>query len=274
MCRIKIIFKWRPNEKSEKSFTKNLYRILDDCIHAGAQQLRSGYTPATNCHFLRSGIMRAAKLIIALGLGLIPYNLVLANGDPSIAKLNIYGVAVSSGADCSNPKVIAYSPVPTTYDLLTNPAFLTGHISAGTYQCMVLIMDAGLTFTPATNVGAHCSSGTSYQRVLCTGTCQYQSFSIDAANNLTYSGAVNSGAADSSQWASRPQVLLFLSTGSTGNGNNAFKQPTIAANGLNLSSPFTVGATGASGTFVINFAGQVNDTGTDCDLGPPAFGFR
>ena len=77
-------------------------------------------------------------------------------------------------------------------------------------------------------------------------------------------------------FANTPKVMLFLSTSSTGTGQNAFLKPAAGSttNGLPLNGAFTVSATGGSGTFVINFDGQVDGTQTPCDLMQPSFGFR
>jgi hypothetical protein len=218
-----------------------------------------------------------SKFIKAAVCGsLLLSSLAFAGSNPSLAKLKIYGVAAATNADCSNAKVIGYNYGGTTFDLLTNPALVAGVVSPGTYNCLILIMDAKLNFTPAAGASGSCTAGTNYDRVLCRVGCNYTAWSIDANNIIQYGSSTGSTAASSSDLANSPKSLLFLSTSSTGNGSNAFLRPSIGnwTNGLPLNGAFTVTAKGTTGTFVVNFDGQVDGSGGTCDLLQPSFGFR
>lgn len=201
-----------------------------------------------------------------------------ANGNPSSVKVNIYGVAVSQNANCSNAQMVSYNPAGTVYELTQNPQLVSGNLPTGSYQCVVLYMDDLITYIPATNVGTNCVAGQTYQRIIChsDSSCQYTTATI-ANGALTYGSTATSSASSSSDTSHINQVLLFLSTGSTAtNGNHAFQQPVSppSSNGLQLSGAFTVSPTGGTGTFVINFNNQITDTGSTCDLEPPTFSFR
>jgi hypothetical protein len=205
--------------------------------------------------------------------------------DPSIAKVTVFGIAVSKNQDCSGAVVVGYNPVGTVYDFLQKPSIVSGDIAAGTYQCVILYMNNLLTFTPLTSETGNapgCVAATSYSRIICAASgCTFTKTSVDASNNLTYTGTGTPQSANSQAISTPEKVPLFLSTGSTGTGNNAFMQPTGATasvtstNGIHLGAPFVVSATGGAGTFVVNFNGQVKSQGDgSCDLGPPTFTFR
>ncbi len=207
----------------------------------------------------------------------------IANVNPSSAILKIYGVAVSTNTDCTNAKVVGYNATGQNYDFLSVPApsLAAGPIDAGTYKCVILYMENSLQFVPAATAGT-CTNGTTYKRTICSngggggGVCTYTDASPDSSNILVF-GADKLPDANSSTDITHPnKVLLYLSTASTGNGNNAFRKPdaTHLTYGLGLTAPLVVAATGSSGTFVVNFNGQVDGNGGSCDLGPPTFGFR
>ena len=225
------------------------------------------------------------KLVLPFLLGSLLFGAgAFANSSPSSALVTVYGVAVSLNTDCSNAHVLGYNPAGAILDFTKGPSITNaGVIDPGTYPCVILYMSNAITFTPATSDAPNCVGGTTYTRVVCNaggggGGCQFTTASPDASNTLVYGALQTAKAASSSDVANAEKVLLFLSTASTstGNGQNAFQQPTAGnlGNGLKLASPFVVSATGGAGTFVVNFDGQINGTQNPCDLGPPTFAFR
>jgi hypothetical protein len=116
--------------------------------------------------------------------------------DPSIAKVTVFGIAVSKNQDCSGAVVVGYNPVGTVYDFLQKPSIVSGDIAAGTYQCVILYMNNLLTFTPLTSETGNapgCVAATSYSRIICAASgCTFTKTSVDASNNLTYTGNWNS----------------------------------------------------------------------------------
>lgn len=201
-----------------------------------------------------------------------------ANGNPSSVKIKIYGVAIGTNADCSNAKVLNYNPNGVTYDMLTNPVLFGGAINPGTYNCVIMYMDSAISFVPATTVGSNCVAGTTYQRTVChsDGGGQYTVAQPDSNGYLQYTGAQTCTSANSSDIAHSNKVLLFLSTQSTGVGTGSFQQPVTAGttNGIHLGGALNVSSNGGTGTFVVNFNGQIQDTGSMCDLQAPTFSFR
>jgi hypothetical protein len=219
-----------------------------------------------------------SKASAILTLGLFGSSFAMANVNPTMATLKIYGVAVSTTTDCSNAKVVGYNAAGQDFDFLTAPALAAGTIDPGTYQCVVLYMENSLQFKPASTVGS-CTGGALYKRTICSsggGGCMYTDASPDANNILVYGADKTPDAASSIDVTHPNKVLLYLSTASTGVGNNAFRRPDAGhlSYGLTLTSPLVVAATGGAGTFVVNFNGQVDGSGGTCDLGPPTFGFR
>lgn len=203
-----------------------------------------------------------------------------ANTNPASALVTIYGVAVSPNADCSNAVVLNYSSSPTAVDFEQTPSLFSGSPSAGTYNCVVLLMSDQLTFTPAATTG-NCTAGTTYSRVVCSGNCTYTTItnasSLAPGVTLTYGSTVQTSATTSQDLANATMVPLFISNGTSGTGQTglAFTQPTGAnatTAGIALSGAFVVPA--SSATFIVDFDNQVNGSQNPCDLGPPKFGFR
>jgi hypothetical protein len=217
---------------------------------------------------------KSLRLMTLCGLFLAS-NLV-ANTDPTTAKLNIYGVAVSTNTDCSDATVVGYTAAGTLYDFLASPTLATGTIAAGTYQCVILYMDAKLTFKPLATVGS-CTAATEYSINIANGGVTLAT-ATTSGTALTYGTEVAATGTGSTDLVHVDKVLLFLSTASTGDGQtgDAFRRPVTGhlGYGITLASPLVVAATGGKGTFVVNFDGQVNGSGGTCDLGPPTFAFR
>jgi hypothetical protein len=201
-----------------------------------------------------------------------------ATTNPTTATLKIYGVAISANEDCSNATVVGYNSSGTDYDFKQTPAIFTGTMAAGTYKCVILYMSSVINFKPLANDGSKCVAGTAYNVNVCnlSNGCTYTTASPNSSNVLVYGSGLTTPVGANSTSTTGDKVLLFLSTGSTGTGDNAFKQPLAATPtyGIKLTNAFTVSDTGSQGTFVVNFDGKVDGTGSNCDLGPPAFSFR
>lgn len=201
-----------------------------------------------------------------------------AFGNPSEAKITIYGVALSKNADCSNATMVDYNPAGKEFDFKASPSLLSAPVAAGTYNCVILYMKSVLTFIPASTVG-NCAAGTEYVRNIASGATTYTPVTINSDNTLTYGAATSVTGANSQDIANANKVLLFLSTGTSGTGQTgqAFLQPSDAPSstkGIHLGAPFVVSSGGGSGTFVVNFDGALDGGQNPCDLGPPTFNFR
>jgi len=215
--------------------------------------------------------------ILVIGLVFLATNAAYAAfGSPSLAKLTIYGMAVSTNADCSNALVVGYNATGVEYDFKQSPTLFAGNIAAGTYQCVILYMKSLLTFKPTTTVG-NCDASTTYVRNVCNNS-QYTPASPDSSNILVYGSLTNSSATSSQDITNYDKVLLYLSTGSVGTGQTgkAFQRPDTAGSdkGIKLGAPFVVSSSGSTGTFVVNFDNALDGGQNPCDLGPPTFTFR
>jgi hypothetical protein len=217
------------------------------------------------------------KLLLCTALSLVSATAHAGFTDPTIASLKIFGMAVSTNADCSNATVVGYNAAGTDYDFKKAPTLFTGAVAAGTYQCVILYMNSLLTFTPLATTG-NCTAGTSYTRNVAGPTTKYTPGSPNSSNVLVYGADVSASGSGSTDITHFDKVLLFLSTGSTGDGStgHAFQQPLAATPtyGIKLGAPFVVSDSGSSGTFVVNFNGKVDGSQSPCDLGPPTFTFR
>jgi hypothetical protein len=217
------------------------------------------------------------KILLATALTLISSNAHAAFGNPSVASLKIFGMALSTKADCSDALVVGYNADGTDFDFKKAPTIFSGNIAAGTYQCVILYMNSLLTFTPAATVG-NCVGGTSYTRNVASGSTFYTPGSPNASNILEF-GTRTAVTGTNGQDITHPnKVLLFLSTGSVGTGQTglAFERPDAASSpkGIKLGAPFVVSDAGSAGTFVVNFDGALDGGQNPCDLGPPTFTFR
>lgn len=170
---------------------------------------------------------------------------------------------------------------------MTNPSILSGSFSDGDYPCVILQMSDQVKFTPSTtSTSGNCVAGTSVTTPVCNSANgqTYQPMLIRADNTVVFGAARVCTAAVGNTGEA---VSLFLSTSSTltGGGPMApFIQP-IASNssqcpgtvgtgcGIKLTNSFRVSGT-SSGTFVVNFNGEVQDQGGTCNLNAPLFSFR
>jgi hypothetical protein len=179
--------------------------------------------------------------------------------------LKVYGVAVSTSADCSAPIVVFSSGTATEIDMATSPTLGTGTVPDGTYQCVMITMSDAVKITPRTTEGA-CVAGTESSG----GVCQ----DVESTNLLS---GTTFGTATSCS-AGEDKVTLYLHTGTTRTkgGGLAFLKPTSTADpdhGLALAAPWVVSGTSV-GTFVADFTGTIMPGGGECGVNPPVFGFR
>lgn len=205
---------------------------------------------------------------------------------PSSVKVTVYSVALSTSTDCTNPTVIASYPSGKEFDFMQNPAILSGTIADGTYPCIILQMSDQIKVTPSsTSTTGNCVAGTEFTNPICkaANSQAYQSMTVNSDNSASFSSV---GTCTAAVGNTGEVVPLFLSTASTLSTGNLvpFVQPS-AANaascvgsvktgcGIKLSSSFTVAGSGA-GTFVVDFTGQLSDSGGLCNLNAPAFSFR
>jgi|GEM_PF-885253 len=199
----------------------------------------------------------------------------------------IFSGAVANG---SYPCVILQISDQVTFTPATTST--SGHCVAGTpvttpicnsgngqrYQTMTVNNDNTVTFGAVQGCTAAVGSGgESVALFLSTA-----SSPVTSLNNVTF-GAVNScKTAIGSGGESLPRVLSPAST--LGHVMAPFIQPSSSTAsecigcvssgcGINLASALVVGTT-TSGTFVVDFHGQVADQGGECGLEAPTFSFR
>lgn len=217
------------------------------------------------------------QFITLFGLILFLSSQVHAAVSPSEVFIDVYAIAISQNADCSNPLVVIDNgATPVRYNFTSNP-FLgepTTPIPPGTYNCMIMKMSDVIRFRPAATEGS-CTAGTQYTIDVCRTTQGTYTPMTISGTSATF-GSAGTDCTGSSGSPTDTQVPLFLSTHSTNSGGagSAFDRPaTAGSNGFTLNGAFVV--TGSkTGTFVVNFNDQVTGSGGSCDLNPPVFGFR
>jgi hypothetical protein len=206
--------------------------------------------------------MKMIKLLV-LFLSLAAANSFAESTSPTSVLIKVYGVAVSTSADCSSPVSIFSSDSGSQVDFVNNPVLGGGDIADGTYRCVMITMSDIITATPLATAGT-CTAGVPVTGEVCQNT---ESTDLLSGSSTSHINCVTG----------EDRVTLFLDTGTTRvNGGGAFRKPTSTAdatNGYKLSSPFVVSGT-SSGTFVADFTGQMDGSGGSCGLQPPAFGFR
>jgi hypothetical protein len=205
---------------------------------------------------------------------------------PSSVQITIYSVSVSSNADCSNASAVATYPGGQIFDFEANPTIFSGAVPNGTYPCVILQMSDQITFVPATtSTTGNCVTGTPVTTPVCNSANgqKYQQMTVNVDNTVTFGAVLPCTAAIGNAGEVVPLVLSTASTLTHGN-LVPFIQPSagtisdceggVASGcGINLVGPFVVSAT-TSGTFVVNFQGQVADQGGECGLEAPTFSFR
>lgn len=233
-------------------------------------------------------IKRSSIFVLGLSLASTPAFAADTGLSPSSVKVTVYSVAVSTNADCSSAKVVASYASGKEFDFMATPApsLFTGTLANGSYACVILQMSDQVKFTPSTtSTSGHCVSGTSVTTPVCNSanSQKYQPMTVNSDNTVTFGALQTCTAATGNAGET---VALFLSTSSTGTTGvlAPFVQPATAnasncsgsvatGCGIKLSSAFTVNGT-ASGTFVVNFTGQIQDQGGVCGLNAPTFTFR
>jgi hypothetical protein len=194
-----------------------------------------------------------------------------ASGDPSKILVTIYGVAVSTSTDCSNPVVLFDSPNGIDADFLSNPVLGGGNIPDGTYPCVMINMSDVVRFVPKTSDGLNCVAGQTYSIDICRSD---NGCSFDVRQGTTFS--TNNTGHGTNTSASSDIVTMFLTTTAAANGSDNFRKPASTSDttrGIPLGSPFVVSGSSA-GKFVVNATNQVSSNGGLCGLDAPAFSFR
>jgi hypothetical protein len=195
------------------------------------------------------------------------------NLSPSSLKLKVYKFAVSTATNCSNPQTIVdngNSPVETNF--LSHPSLGSGHLTDGTYPCIIIEVSDNIKYIPATNsTTGNCLTSVESVLDVCRG--GDTSTLIDGS---TTTCAVRDD-----------RVALYISTMSNNSGGTAFIAPSVGTpgNGINLTSPLVVSGE-IVGKFIVNPSGKVCDDGADttaacdgggssnqCRLEPPTFTF-
>jgi len=210
--------------------------------------------------------MKISKKIL-LGAALLSLAFNAMALDASSLKVKVYAVMLSTSSLCTN--AITINTTSSVLDFLTIPTLGSGNPPDGTYQCVIIKMSDQIKFTPSTSSGS-CTAGTEYTNDVCqTG----DSMSVpDVAGSTQCHGSSTAPVDDT--------VYLYLTTNSyagtgSGGGGSTFTQPPTATslNGLHLAAPFVVSGITKS-KFVVNATGQVDGTGSSCNLNPPTFDFK
>jgi hypothetical protein len=194
-----------------------------------------------------------------------------AAGDPSKILVTIYGVAVSTTTDCSNPIVLFDSSSGVQADFLNNPILGGGNIPDGTYPCVMINMSDVVQFVPKTSDGVSCVAGQTYSIDICRSD---NGCSFDVRQGTTFS--TNNSGHGTNTSPSSDIVTMFLTTTAAANGSDNFRKPASTSDttrGIPLLSPFVVSGSSA-GKFVVNATNQVSSNGGLCGLDAPAFSFR
>ena len=193
--------------------------------------------------------------------------------DPSSLLVNVYAMAVSASTDCSNPIQVFKNDSATEVDFLANPTLGQGTVPDGTYKCVMITMSDNLKFKPSAASGTQCVTDTTYTIDVCRSD-QGSGSTYDSLDGTTFGSATACSGTDATPTSDK--VTLYLTTTSPVSGDEAFHKPTSATDtthGLNLASAWVVSGT-SSGKFVVDGRGQVQDIGSKCEMGAPAFSFK
>jgi hypothetical protein len=218
--------------------------------------------------------MKTNLRLITLGLavlGSVTSAHAVVHVNPANILVTVYGIAVSTSTDCSNPVVLFDSLTGTQFDFLNNPVLGGGDIADGTYPCVMINMSDVVQFSPATSDGSSCVAGTTYSIDICRSDngCSFQTRS-----GTTFSTAVAGHGTSVSP--SSDVVTMFLTTTAATNTGDNFRKPASTSDttrGIPLTNPFVVSGSSA-GKFVVNGTNQVyTDTG-QCGLDAPIFSFK
>ncbi len=215
------------------------------------------------------------NLILAIIVGHFFSSLAFAvSVNSSSTKLTIYGVWLSTSADCTSPVQVSSDANGTEVDINQSPVLGTGAVAAGTYKCLIIKINAVIKFTPATSDGANCTSGHEYTFNTCLA-----SNSVNTSKN-PITGAIINCTGTSVSDTTGDELFLYVSRNSacsgtlssdsacTGIFTNAWVPPTSAADvnhGFKLSSDITISGN-TSGSFVFNTDSQIDTNAGACDL--------
>ncbi len=221
--------------------------------------------------------------------------------NPTEFKVTVYQVSVSLSADCSSPQTIFSSVAGEETDFLASPSLGSGTIANGTYNCVMITMEDGIKFKPASTEGT-CTGGTEYSIDLCrarsgsaTADEYYQSYTDLLSGTTTTSTECSGTSQIIGSGGASNKVTLYLRTTSldTADSDSDFttvwKKGTALANtnksggvtgpsqdrpnGLPLASPFVV-SNAKTGIFYVDATGKIDGSNGNCELLPPKFGFR
>lgn len=205
------------------------------------------------------------------------------NLSASALTFKVYKMAVSTSPLCTNMiTVVDNGNTPVAVNFLGNPDLGNGVLANGTYHCIAIEFSDVLSFTPSsTSTGGSCASGVPRNLDICRSDNAGSSKLIDGTTtSCTGTNGANAGLYGT---AGADRVAIYLSTGVTVGGNDAFNPPlTLGVNthGFNLVSPLVITGTSA-GKFTVNPTGKVCDSahstcggiaGT-CGMEPPVFSF-
>lgn len=200
-----------------------------------------------------------------------------------VLSLKVYKMAVSTSALCTDLiTVLDNGNSPVSYDFLANPSLGDGVLANGTYNCVVIEFSDVLSFTPSTtSTSGSCDASTPRNLDICRSDNAGSSKLIDGSTTTcTGTNGVNTSVYGT---AGADRVAMYLSTGVTVGGNDAFNPPLalgVNTHGFNLVSPLVITGT-SSGKFVVNPTGKVCDSehstcgglGGTCGMDPPVFSF-
>ncbi|MEA9357796.1 hypothetical protein SHI21_16310 [Bacteriovorax sp. PP10] len=201
----------------------------------------------------------------------------------SALTFKVYKMAVSTSALCTDLiTVVDNGNTPVAVNFLSNPDLGNGVLANGTYNCIVIEFSDVLSFTPSTtSTSGNCVASTPRNLDICRSDNGGSSKLIDGSTtSCTGTNGANAGVYGT---PGADRVSIYLSTGVTTGGNDAFNPPlTLGVNthGFNLASPLVITGT-SSGKFTVNPTGKVCDSahstcggvsGT-CGMEPPVFSF-
>lgn len=197
---------------------------------------------------------------------------ILANSgiNPESVHIKVRKVAVSANEDCSSPTTIFSTDSPEYVDMSGSPSIGSGTLANGTYPCVMIEMSDQIRFVPEeTSDSGNCVANTTHT----VDVCKDNGGGAPSFELIDGTTGTCSTADDTEDFVAL--FLSTLSTATTGDTGNPFVPATSsdATNGFKLNGSFTVSGD-VSSTFTVDFVGKVEDSGSDCDVQPPEFGFE
>lgn len=188
-------------------------------------------------------------------------------------KLKIHEVLVSTNPDCSNAVSVATNATPSFVNFLSSPTLGSGAVTPATYQCVIFKMSDQFKYTPTANDGDDCVAGTEYTLDLCNSSGGAPSSSVSPTGSAIDCSADATGTVDNT-------IYMYVTTGSTwttgpGNPFKPINAATCSSStcGLQLGAALTLGGRKTS-KFVVNGNGKILDSGSRCEMQPPAMSFQ